>query len=88
MIEMTQVFKIYPSQIEALSDINLKISPEEFIFVTGPSGSGKTTLLHILFCLEKPTRGQVMINGIDITRKGFKKCLSVKKKDRDGLPGF
>lgn len=80
MIEMTQVFKTYPSQIEALSDINLKISPEEFIFVTGPSGSGKTTLLHILFSLEKPTRGQVMINGIDITQKGFKKVYQLRRK--------
>ncbi len=80
MIEMTHVFKTYPSQIEALSDINLKISPEEFIFVTGPSGSGKTTLLHILFSLEKPTRGQVMINGIDITQKGFKKVYQLRRK--------
>jgi cell division transport system ATP-binding protein len=80
MIEMTHVFKTYPSQIEALSDINLKISQEEFIFVTGPSGSGKTTLLHILFSLEKPTRGQVMINGIDITQKGFKKVYQLRRK--------
>ena len=80
MIEMAHVFKTYPSKIAALSDINLEVSPGEFIFIAGPSGSGKTTLLHILFCSEKPTRGQVIVNGIDITQKGFKKIYQLRRK--------
>jgi cell division transport system ATP-binding protein len=80
MIEITHVFKTYPSKITALSDINLKVSPGEFIFIAGPSGSGKTTLLHILFCSEKPTSGQVIVNGIDITQKGFKKIYQLRRK--------
>jgi cell division transport system ATP-binding protein len=80
MIEMARVFKTYPSKIAALSDINLEVSPGEFIFIAGPSGSGKTTLLHILFCSEKPTGGQVIVNGIDITQKGFKKIYQLRRK--------
>ena len=80
MIEMVHVFKTYPSKITALSDINLEVSPGEFIFIAGPSGSGKTTLLHILFCSEKPTSGQVIVNGIDMTQKGIKKNYQLRRK--------
>jgi len=77
---MVHVFKTYPSKITALSDINLEVSPGEFIFIAGPSGSGKTTLLHILFCSEKPTSGQVIVNGIDMTQKGIKKIYQLRRK--------
>jgi len=79
MIRMTQVSKTYPSQIAALTDISLEISPGQFTFISGPSGSGKTTLLHILFCSERPTSGQVIVNGIDVTQKGFKKIHQLRR---------
>ena len=77
---MIHVCKTYPSQIAALDDINLEIFPGQFTFIAGPSGSGKTTLLHILFCSERPTSGQVIINGIDITQKGPKKIYQLRRK--------
>ena len=77
---MTHVYKTYPSQIAALHDINLEIFPGQFAFIAGPTGSGKTTLLHILFCSEKPTSGQVIVNGIDTTQKGFKKIYQLRRK--------
>jgi cell division transport system ATP-binding protein len=79
MIQMVHVYKTYPSQIAALTDISLEIFPGQFTFVTGPSGSGKTTLLHILFCSERPTSGQVIVNGIDVTQKGFKKVHQLRR---------
>ena len=79
MIRMNHVHKTYPSQIAALTDINLEIFPGQFIFIAGPSGSGKTTLLHILFCSERPTSGQVIVNGLDITQKGFKKVYHLRR---------
>lgn len=79
MIWMDHVYKTYPSQISALSDISLEISPGEFTFIAGPSGSGKTTLLHILFCAEKPTNGEVIVNGVHITQPGFKKIYQVRR---------
>jgi cell division transport system ATP-binding protein len=80
MIQMTHVFKTYPNQITALSDITLEILPGEFTFIAGPSGSGKTTLLRILFCAERPTSGEVIVNGIDITRKAFSKIYQLRRR--------
>jgi cell division transport system ATP-binding protein len=79
MIEMNHVSKTYPNQIDALSDITLEISSGEFAFITGPSGSGKTTLLRILFSAEKPTSGEVVVNGIPITSKGFNKTHRLRR---------
>lgn len=79
MIQMTRVYKTYPGQITALSDINLTISPGEFAFVHGNSGSGKTTLLRILFCAEKPTSGDVSVNGFLITQHGFSKVYRLRR---------
>jgi cell division transport system ATP-binding protein len=80
MIQMIHVHKTYPSQIAALNDISLEISSGQFTFIAGPSGSGKTTLLHILFCSERPTSGQIIVNGIDITQKGFKKIYQLRRE--------
>jgi len=80
MIEMHHVFKTYPSQISALSDITLEIFPGEFTFIAGPSGSGKSTLVRILFCAEKPTSGEVVVHGMHLTQPGFKKIYQLRKK--------
>ena len=80
MIEMVHVFKTYPSQISALSDITLEISSGEFTFVSGPSGSGKSTLLRIVCCAEKPTGGEVVVDGVQITQPGFNKIHPLRRK--------
>jgi len=79
MIQMIHVSKTYPSQITALSDINLKISPGEFTYIAGPSGSGKSTLLRILFIAERPSSGEVIVNGFRITQRGFKKMDQLRR---------
>lgn len=80
MIEIIHVSKIYPNQISALSDITLNILPGEFTYIAGPSGSGKSTLLRILFCAERPTRGQVTVLHFNITQKGFKKIYQLRRR--------
>jgi cell division transport system ATP-binding protein len=70
MIQMIHVHKTYPNQFFTLSDISLEISTGEFVFIAGPSGSGKTTIMRLLFCAEKATSGDVVVNGIQITQ-GF-----------------
>ncbi len=79
MIQMSHVSKAYGNEIYALFDITLEVSAGEFVYVTGPGGSGKTTLLRILFCAEKPTDGEVIVNGFHITRTGFRKIHLLRR---------
>jgi putative ABC transport system ATP-binding protein len=53
--------------VPALSNLNLTVNEGEFIAVMGPSGSGKTTLLNVIGCIDKPTSGQILIDGVDVT---------------------
>jgi len=68
MIELRRVSKLYNNTIPALDDINLKINKGDFVFLTGPSGAGKTTLLKLIFSSEKPSKGDIIVNGVNITR--------------------
>lgn len=66
MIEFYHVSKQYVKNQFALNDINLSIEKGEFIFLTGSSGAGKTTLLKLIFKEELPTKGQILIDSVNI----------------------
>jgi cell division transport system ATP-binding protein len=66
LISLANVTKIYPNGVEALSNIELHIGKEEFLFIVGPTGSGKSTLLKMLYRDELPTSGQVIVDRINI----------------------
>jgi putative ABC transport system ATP-binding protein len=53
--------------VRALSGVSLDIAHGDFIALAGPSGSGKTTLLNLIGCIDKPDRGRVLIDGVDVT---------------------
>ncbi len=67
MIRLHHVYKTYGTGTDALSDITLSIARGEFVFLTGPSGAGKTTLLKLLYLAERATKGQVFINGVNVS---------------------
>src|SRR5205807_6153953 len=64
MIRLTEVAKEYPRSGIALAHISFQVKKGEFVFLTGPSGSGKTTILRLLYMDDKPTKGEVWINGV------------------------
>ena len=70
MIQLYNVCKAYQRDQFALKDITLAVEKGEFVYLTGPSGAGKSTLLKLLYCAERPTRGQILVNGRNNTRYG------------------
>lgn len=72
LIRITDLNKIYASgavQVHALKNINLTIERGEFVAIMGHSGSGKSTLMNILGCLDRPSSGTYLLDGIDISQQ-------------------
>ena len=67
------------SQVRALKDVNLEIPVGKFVVVLGASGSGKSTLLNMLGCMDKPTSGQILFEGTDITAYSKRKMTQFRK---------
>ena len=63
MIRFEHVFKRYPERGDALADVTFQLDEGEMVFLTGHSGAGKSTLLRLIGLLERPSRGQVIVNG-------------------------
>jgi cell division transport system ATP-binding protein len=68
MVELVRVSKVYPPDVTAIEDISLSVPKGEMLFLTGRSGAGKTTLLKLICGVEKPHKGLVEINGIDLSK--------------------
>lgn len=68
MIQIYNVGRAYQKDSAALDDITLKIPKGDFVYITGPSGAGKSTLLKLLYGAERPNRGQILIDGQNLTR--------------------
>lgn len=80
MIQIYNVCKAYQPGHYALKDVTLKIDKGEFVYLTGPSGAGKSTFLKLLYCAERPSRGQILVNGRNITRYGASRIPFLRRK--------
>ena len=63
MIETRRLSKVYSRGLYALRELTLNVEKAEFVFLTGPSGAGKSTFLRLLLMQERPTEGEVFVNG-------------------------
>jgi cell division transport system ATP-binding protein len=68
MIQFNNVSKLYPNRYEALSSVSFSLKKGEMAFLTGHSGAGKTTLLKLIALLERPSRGQIIVNQQNLNR--------------------
>ncbi|HUJ83976.1 MAG TPA: ATP-binding cassette domain-containing protein [Candidatus Acidoferrales bacterium] len=65
--KLSKTYTLGKRTVPALSNLNLTVTAGEFVAIMGPSGSGKTTLLNVIGCIDKPTGGQILIDGVDVT---------------------
>lgn len=83
-IQLKNISKVYQKGeifVEALKGIELEIEKGEFTVIMGPSGSGKTTLLNIIGCLDVPTNGEVLYNGVGLKNFNDDKLAEYRKQN-------
>ena len=80
LIRLRNVEKKYKNGVTAIYDLNLAIEKGSFVFVIGGSGSGKSTLIKMLYREEKPTKGQVLVGGLDVAKLKNKKVYKLRRK--------
>jgi cell division transport system ATP-binding protein len=68
VIETHHLSKFYSRGLYALRDLSLTVGKGEFVFLTGPSGAGKSTLLRLLLAQDKPSEGDIVVNGHDLSK--------------------
>jgi putative ABC transport system ATP-binding protein len=82
-MELQGVWKIYRMgdfDVPALGGVDLTIKASEFVAITGPSGCGKSTMLNMIGCLDKPTRGKVLLEGRDISEFSANELARIRGK--------
>ena len=83
LLEIKNVSKIY-GPLKALDNVNLTVENGEWLAIMGPSGSGKSTMMNIIGCMDKPSLGEVILDGVDIAKESGKKLTEIRR-DKIGL---
>jgi putative ABC transport system ATP-binding protein len=83
MLELENITKVYKAgqtEIPALRGISCHIESGEMVSITGPSGSGKSTLMNIIGCLDKPTSGQYLLDGTEVSELNDNQLAEIRNK--------
>ncbi len=79
LVEFHQVSKRFDNGQEGLKDLTVRFEPGSMTFLTGHSGAGKSTFLKLLLCLDRPTRGQILVNGVNVTQISRKRLARYRQ---------
>ena len=80
MIEFKNVSKVYDNNVKALSNVNIKIDAGDFVFLVGPSGAGKSTFVKMLLKEIEQSEGQIIVDGIELSKIKRKKVPFHRRK--------
>ena len=83
LLELKNISKIY-GDLHALDNVSLSVEKGEWVAIMGPSGSGKSTMMNIIGCMDKPTSGEVILDGMDIAHESAKNLTEIRR-DKIGL---
>ena len=85
MIELKNITKMYDmggaEEVHALQGVSLTLQKNEYVAIMGPSGSGKSTLMNIIGCLDTPTSGQYIFNGINVSEMSDNELARVRNRE-------
>jgi len=85
LLEIKNVSKLYSGgTVKALNDVSISVEKGEWVAIMGPSGSGKSTMMNIIGCMDKPSLGQVILDGKDIAHESSKSLTQIRR-DKIGL---
>jgi putative ABC transport system ATP-binding protein len=83
LLELRHISKEYGA-LKALQNIDLTVKQGEWLAIMGPSGSGKTTMMNIIGCMDKPSSGEVVLDGVNISRESARGLTTIRR-DKIGL---
>ena len=84
LLKLEHVTMDYNGKVKALDDVNLTVEAGDWLAIMGPSGSGKTTLMNIIGCMDTPTSGTVVLDGVDLTQ-ATRPQLTRVRRDKIGI---
>lgn len=80
LIRLKNVTKVYKTGVTALYDVNLSIEKGDFVFIIGSTGCGKSTIIKMIYREERPTKGEIIIGGKDVSKVWNSKVYKIRRK--------